>query len=499
MHLDLIKFLKRKFIFLSILTIVSFVFSKNAISVEIFNLNEKNLLSIIQDKTPSIGKIKSSYLSTEINEKTILEQYQLNLGADINYSKTDETPFLSSMTLPSPSSNFSLELSKKFTTGMEFKLYDRVENKDYGSLGDDTRNTLGIEFTMDLLKNFLGSYSKAEIRNAEYETEIAVKQKKISERIFSIRVMKIYWAIIANEEALKISKELLKKAASQASDSEKRYNAGIADSGEVARQKSQVANRKSEIYSLEHKENEYIKQLQELLPELANKKIVIADCDVNKKEIQISKFIKAIESNEQPPLDYTHYDEIMELIKKAYDEKITTTKKHSDPDLEFYSEYKKYGHSGDGVSTAADNSYTDSEDEYIVGLRFKMPLSSEKRNTQDTMEKLDYYNHTAREREVIAKIAAHHSQITKNLKLLKNVLKQQKETSKNLKVSLKSSQRKYKQARIQLRDLINDQEAYLQSSLREVDIKLSILMYVLDYLSVFTEFPFFVSYVEAFA
>ncbi len=77
----------------------------------------------------------------------------------------------------------------------------------------------------------------------------------------------------------------------------------------------------------------------------------------------------------------------------------------------------------------------------------------------------------------------------KSIKLLKEIINQQKLTSKSLEVATKSSRKKYSQARITVEQLITEQERFLQSKLDEIDSKLEIVTTLLNYFKVFTETP----------
>ena len=52
-----------------------------------------------------------------------------------------------------------------------------------------------------------------------------------------------------------------------------------------------------------------------------------------------------------------------------------------------------------------------------------------------------------------------------------------------------ADKKKYDQARIALHDLIDDQNLYMQKKLGELGVKLTIANQILDYTSIFNEFP----------
>lgn len=77
----------------------------------------------------------------------------------------------------------------------------------------------------------------------------------------------------------------------------------------------------------------------------------------------------------------------------------------------------------------------------------------------------------------------------RSVTLLKQVVANQKINSFNLAKSLKVSQKKYKQARITVEQLVQEQDGFLNSNLAEIETKLNIINTLLDYFSVYTETP----------
>ena len=102
------------------------------------------------------------------------------------------------------------------------------------------------------------------------------------------------------------------------------------------------------------------------------------------------------------------------------------------------------------------------------------------------MEKLQ---HSSRYDNLSGKIKTYHKQINQQITLLQMVFQNQKVNSEKLEISLRTTKTKYNQARIDVYNLINDQDAYLQSQLAEIDTKLAVVTTLLDYLAVFTELP----------
>jgi outer membrane protein TolC len=180
---------------------------------------------------------------------------------------------------------------------------------------------------------------------------------------------------------------------------------------------------------------------------------------------------------------------MVRLIENSYKKQKKFTNNYADIDLELYSNYKHIGQNNNDRD-ALNNLYLQSDHSYEVGLRLTAPIGKTKINSEKIQLSLQQSNFLAKKRKNLSKIHAYHSQSLKNLQLLRSAQQYQSKNSNDLKKILSLSDKKYKQARIPLRDLIEDQNLYLQSLLRELDIKLAIINQILDYMTVFTTTPF---------
>ena len=464
----------------------SIAFNSNA--GEIFILDEKSLVKAASVSNPTAEKIRASLLSSEISESQILEKFQPSFEGSVSHFQSDENT-VAQYSSTSPINQMSLGVKKDFSYGMSMGLYNVTSKHTYGNLGSDARNSIKGELTMDLYKNFFGKTSRSEIAYSNYEKEIARIQSQIDNRIFIINLHKIYWAIILNEEAIEISQNLLSIAQRQELDAKRRYKNGITDLGEVTRQSSQVASKQTDIYHLENKRELYIRSLKELLPSIANKKVEIAPYDIEAKEQEILSVIQIIENNEEIPSQYTYYDDIVEYVKKSYYEQDNIADNYSDLDLEFYMEFEQSDSSNQLSNTMGDIHNYD-ENRYQFGLNLSVPLGSRKNKTSSLKKELEKSEYLADKQNNISKIEAYHSQTVENIKLLRKAAQSQISSIDNMKKSLDFTKRKYNQARIPLRNLIDDQDLYLQSLLKKIEIKSLVVDQVLDYLTVFTQIPY---------
>jgi outer membrane protein TolC len=458
----------------------------------IFLLDQETMIREARKNSPTIAKIRSSLLSAKLDKYQYLENFQPQLEGDVSYFKTNEDPFIAFSPTVSPISNFSIGVTKDFTSGVSLGVYNILQERDYGAFGVDSRNSISLEFTMDLYKDFFGKDSKSRLSYLDYESQIATKQKEIDEEIFLVTLNRIYSSLIFNQEAINVSRDILNIYKTQEVDSKKRYKNGIADLSELRRRSSQVASKRVDIFNLVNKKENLILDLKKLLPSIASKEVRLKKYNLSYKEKYYSNVVNDIRKQEKTPMDYTHYDDIVKLVEKSYKQQKKFTKNYSDIDLEFYSTFSHFGRDGNSKG-AIDDNYEAAENSYQVGLRLTAPLGRTKNNSEKIQLSIQKANFVARKRENLAKIEAYHTQTIRNLALLKKAKVYQESNSDDLKKILRLTERKYKQARIPIRDLIEDQNLYLQSLLREIDIKMVIVNQILDYMTIFTNTPFALS------
>ncbi len=475
-----------------ILVLSEFIFPAFANSSDAFLLNKDSILKEALNGSATIEKIRATSLSASFDKSQFLETFQPQLEGNANYFKTNEERFISFAPITSPISNLSLGVKKDFITGMSLEASNKFRKSKVESFGNDVKNSVALEFKMDLYKDFFGKDSKSRLSYFEYEDQIAKIKKDIDQEIFLITLHRIYSSIILNQEAINISNKILGIYQKQEADARKRYKNGIADLSEVSRRSAQVSSKEVIIFNLTNNKENLILSLKKLLPSIANREVQLADYDFTKEIEYFSKITKDIENQKEIPMQYTYYDEVINLIEKSYQKQKKFTNNYSDVNVEFYSAYEHFG-KNKGIRKTIDKTYKSAQDSYEIGLRFNVPLGKTKADSEKLQLSLKKANFLAKKSENLAKIEAQHTQSIRSLKLLKQAIVFQEKNSKNLKNILKISEQKYQQARIPIRDLIEDQDFYLQSLLSEIEVKMLIINQIYDYLEIFTNTPFSLS------
>src|SRR5690606_34203768 len=188
----------------------------------------------------------------------------------------------------------------------------------------------------------------------------------------------------------------------QLADTEKRRKSNVADEGDVARSRSQVASRRANILLLEYQFESQLQQLKEQVPTLAGKEVKLGKVDLTQAVVDVLACTTVIQSRKQTPFDYTQYDEVLELVRSAYNEQKKVTDATDGWDLTLKGEAKYFGKAynyDDSINGVTD----DTQKRYAVGLQLNIPLDSRKSTTEETQRLLDEKRFLAEKELVSAK------------------------------------------------------------------------------------------------
>lgn len=451
-------------------------------------ITEDFLLEQIKKNPPSITEIETIILSVKEREGEFNDNFDMRLVGKTSYAKNMERPFNAMDTISSPIATNSLGVEKSFKTGVNLSVNAYTNQLSNTYMTDATTAGLQADLSIDLYKNIFGKTTRAE-ENALFEDRKKSElDEKIQRKAFTDSVRKVYWNLVANEESMKLTEKLLLSSEKQVKDARRRLKKSVAEGGEVARYEAQVADRRAKLTYLKYQREAALQSVKEYFPELAKQNLVVTvpNLDVVVKQVLACNML--IRSKADTPLAYTLYDEYIDHSRKSYNETQKVLDTHSDPDLAFVTSASVVGKDfsyGDAYNDFSENR----KNNYSVGLNLTFPLGPSKRDTRDVKKLLAKKRQQAEEGRIIGRIDAYHAQFVKMIDLLQEAIVDQKETTAKLAIALRDTEKKYRQARVSIRDLIDDQDSLLVSEQNEVEAKLQIITTLIDYLSVFTETP----------
>jgi outer membrane protein TolC len=490
-------FVSRLLIFLLTINILS-VFSAETVQV-----SEESLAALASRGSPQLDQIEAAFLSASVKEGETTLKFAPELFGRTLYSETNERAIIQFQPIFSPVKQAQLGVRKNFAQGLETSAYVITDQRSaqgpfIGRLNNVTTTTLAFTAQLDLWKNLFGKLSRRELESAQYEKQRAEIEKEIQSKTFRISLRRLYWSLVANRESTLISQGLLKTAQQQLDEAKLRLRNSVAEPDEVARYEAQLASRKGTHLYLDYQREALLKQLRNLLPELAGKEIELAGYDLQKTLTEVLACAGAIGGEPSVPYGHTRYDEAVALLRQIRANNGVINARYADADVKLFGTVKSTGVGSDAVRAGlVRGSYGSSIDDqteqnrtgYEVGINFTLPLGGAKESTGQVKELYDDKRLQAQIAGTDTQVVTTHQQLTKSIALLSEVIKSQRTSSEQLAKRLLLVRRKYQQARATVDQLVLDQDALLSSELTTIESQLAILNTLFDYLVIFTETP----------
>ncbi len=469
-------------------------------SQETFTLSEQTLGGLAQDKSPQWESIEAAFLTSKAEAEQLHDRFRPELFGSADYSETREKAIIQFQPIWSPVKTGQVGVRQAFRGGVSLSAGVGVDQRSAmtanGTFRDVSTSTVRLDLQVDLWKDLLGRLSKAQSDSATFDIERAKLEREINHKAFAVSLRRTYWSLVANNEQIRIYEGLKNISGNQLTDARARLKAGVADGGEVARYEAQVASRQGSALYYRYQREILLKQLKTLLPELQGKEIALAPYNVPDMIKNVLACTEVIASQKGVPFEYTRYDEVTKLLRQTQKEQNKLASSYDDVDLKFVGSVKTTGvgseDNGDGLTRGSYGSaFDDWQDHnragYSAGLQLVIPLG--KGETRKTQELLAQKRFDSQINQNDANLTNTHQQLVKVIALLTDVVRAQKENTEALERRLVVQNRKFREARVSVNDLILDQDALLNSNLTTVNTQLEIINTILDYLVVFTETP----------
>ncbi len=488
--------------FMKLLAMSSLTLSFNLFGATL-NLSESMLIEMSKKGSPQLDQIQAAFLGAELASTQGLEKYAPELFGQGLYKKTNEKALTTFQPVFSPIKSAQLGVRKSFSQGFDTSAYLETDQRSAqipsgGSLKNVTSTTLVFKAQMDIWKNLLGKMSKRELESAELDKKRAEIEKDIQTKAFNIALRRVYWSLVANKESFLVLDSLLKTAAQQSREAKERQRNAVAEADEVARYEAQLASRQAAQHYLEFQREILIKQLRSLLPELSASEIVLENYDLNKAINEVLVCTTSIGQQSAVPYEFTKYDEVISMLKQVRSNNSFVNDKYTDADMKLFGSVQSKGVgsslNGNQVTTGSYGSaFSDQLDNnragYEVGVSVSLPFGKAKESTAEVKKLYDEKRLDALINSTDAQIVSTHQQLSKSVSILVNVIGAQKVNSAQLSKQLTIMKKKYRQARITVDQLVQDQDSLLNSELSTVDTQLQILNTLFDYLVIYTETP----------
>ncbi len=472
----------------TLLTIICLTFALYAFaSVSPIKIDEAKILNLLQD-SPKMQELKSMKEQGLLNLSLLQEIYNTSLNANFNYITNEEKQLNNFIPVTSPIKQFGLTVQRSTEYGVTFGLRSGFEQSSNNFLHHNSAAILGVQIGIDIYKELIGKVGRNKLKRAEIGKKVNELQSTIAIDTYKSTLRKLYWSLVANNESQLLMKNLISFSEKQVDEAVKRLANNIADRGEVARYRSQLVSRKASLLSLEFRNRMLLRSLREFLPQFENSEIELSAYNLDKTLGEVLSCTTYIAAQSSTPDQNSYYDDISKLLLEDSIVNSQIIDKHNSIDIKLQSEFRAIGK--DFSYSNAFNNLTDEQRKGVqIGLTINIPLDSKKSTTEDIRHRVEEKSTIAQAKMQESQLNSMHVEVVRSLNLLGDVLKNQEENSKQLQISLNSSRKKFEQARLNVQQLVQEQDVLLQSDLDVINTKLTVVHTLLDYFSVFPLTP----------
>lgn len=455
-------------------------------------LEESDLPELLKKSTHSgLAASKAKESLSQFQSESFSNQYDPLGFIDGSYeSHTGNWNQINPNGKPSPLINTTVGVRKKLAYGAQiegsFNQYKNMVNilgnrsSIYGFIPQ-------ISVSLNLWKNLAGSFDQNQKAQLETQIKIANLESQVRKSLLLNQARILFWEIAGVDKRMSIVKKMQEASHTQERLAKQRQAMSIADAGELALYSSQSAERHARLLNLEYQRSALVEALSQVIPSLEGKEIVIASGKVDAVSEQVFACTKIIKSHPKAPIKFSIYEGLIKLLeeKLTFDQQLN--KSYLQGDLSLTGVYSRTGSEGqyaDAVSDSWDSNRNTSK----LFLNFSYPLG-ERQKAYDYKQAADMLGFQSQKSDWELRLAAKHQHMLKSVDYLLQAVQAQKMNAQYLRTSLKSVEKKYAQARLDVYQLIGEQERSLSNDLAMIDTQLQIVKAVLEYLSLFSEFP----------
>jgi len=454
----------------------------------VLQLTEKTLVEFTRMDSPQSSALTAQEEQGRFEKARLDAQYETQAKLNYHFLKSDEQGLAAFIPVMSPTRDISLGLEKRIPMGVAVgaSVFGNQLNTEDGTIVRATRAGARVQMDIDLFKNIFGRLDRAQLKSQKASERRAELQAEIGRKEFEINVRKIFWALVANRDRISLARQLVKSSEQQLADMRKRFQAGAAEKGDVARNLALLESRKSSLILFEYEREQLVYQLKTFLPKLSGFELKFKAVDFEKAADDVLACADQIASRPYVDPTSSSYFEVAGLLKeqKATEQSIASTT--GDIDLKFTGQLQSSG-VGRGFDAAREEYMDNGKTGYGIGVILTMPLEGDARKAERHQLKLVQSGYDSQIQMAEQKVSETHRQILRSLLLLQRATNSMDRNVKNLKASLISTRRKYRQARVGLTELIFEQDNLFRSELETIQTKLTIINALYDYFKVFNK------------
>ncbi|MFH1728813.1 MAG: TolC family protein [Pseudomonadota bacterium] len=459
-----------------------FIFILNTFFVSAQETSSYSYESFIKDVLETNQDIEAQNIIKRIDEANILQAKAINdftLGADANYIYYEDTDNGVSFS-PTKIDGFSGGISLSHTveqTGTIASIeygFDK-QNLDFPANSfvqtpfsiNLYQPALSISIVQPLLNNLMGAQYKLPKTLARFQKDINEVQTKESIESILLSASKSYlsWALLNKQ--IEITKNLIGKIKNQETLVHKQVKDGMAEKEEIYRIDSLLKEKEATLESLQASYEAlqialasflYNKEISKSLkPELPSIAKTLAENDFIKTKSRISKLCKLSVS-------------MQEDIVKTY-------KNNKLPDLSLVLNYKRHG-SEDAFDDASWSGFAN--DDFVAGLSFSFPVLNNSRKGSFLKEMYRLEKLRIENKQKLHQITQSYLSNKAKYSIYENVISKQEASINDAQLKLSLLNKKYRQGRITLFEILNEEVNMFISQMTLEKYKVDSLSIVLE-------------------
>ncbi|MCP4911814.1 MAG: TolC family protein [Oligoflexia bacterium] len=471
----------------ALLIILLVNFPYDTYSKETFSLSEKSILGLLEN-SPETSRLESELLFSKAEFNRASDRFQYTVDANAKKERSQQDAIIPNFPPTSKASTWSATLNKTTKYGMNFGVGYASQRQSNNFLADaSTRQFVG-KISVDLFRDFLGRSSNSQLKSAKLNYEVAKIQRKLGQKALEFRVRSIYWNYIAAKESRDFAQKMYKSSKDQLKLIKRKKRSDVADDGDIARFASLVSERQAQSLQFEGLLRQYEAELGQIFPSLVGKEINIAPYSKELMLNQIYQCLSVVGKGNQYDKKHTLFDELFDHKRKRLQEQKRLLSAYSDVDVRLEGQVGLIG-AGVGEGNAHSN-LTDEKNTFnSVGLTISIPIDGKRKTTEKTQLQLAKAQVDAEVRGQESNLESLHSILAENIKLIKEIIQTRSINDNHLEKALKDSRKKFRQARITSQQLVQEEDRYLSNAIQLISTQRDILLFMFDYLSLFTEAP----------
>jgi outer membrane protein len=398
-------------------------------------------------------------------------KFDLTLKAEATANSTEYTQLYPGAAEQEESAGFGAGLSRTLTGGTSISLgwkNSRYESDMQGmTLNPSYGSGLNLEVRQPLLQGFGEEVQTAAIRSSEKQAEAAQQQLDNATANLAAEVKRAYWDLVYNHQDINVQQLSLTLANKLLEETKARINAGKLAPVEIYQPQSEVARREERLISAERAIGVAEDNLKLLLNSEDWFEAFVPTDEPNSDPVTID--LPAVVENtlkNRPDI------RAAELRVRAAEFELLQARDSTRPDLALFGGVG-FGGTDESYGDALDDSISEPENEWQVGLSFTLPL--ENSLAEGRLQQVQAgYNKARTSVELLRLQAKREARTTvRDVRLAIKALEATRKTSLATLKRLEAEQAKFASGRATTLDVLTAQEAYARALSQENLTKIS--------------------------